>query len=122
CRVGHARLPPAGADLVLDVDPVFRPRFYDLVTQDGTPYDKIARLHGKDVLATTVVQTCVRYDESERCRFCSIESSLRSGTTIAVKTPAMLAEVAKAAWELDGVSQMVMTTGTSNGWDRGAKH
>lgn len=120
--VSQGRLTLDGADLGMDVEPVVRPRFYDLTTADGTPYDKIAKLHGKDVLATTVVQTCVRYDESERCRFCSIESSLRSGTTIAVKTPAMLAEVARAAWELDGVSQMVMTTGTSNGWDRGAKH
>jgi radical SAM protein (TIGR04043 family) len=30
--------------------------------------------------------------------------------------------VAEAAWRLDGVTQMVMTTGTSNGSDRGAKH
>ena len=120
--VRQGRLTLDGADLGMDVEPVTRPRFYDLTTADGTPYEKIAKLHGKDVLATTVVQTCVRYDESQRCRFCSIESSLRSGTTIAVKTPAMLAEVARAARDLDGVSQMVMTTGTSNGWDRGARH
>jgi radical SAM protein (TIGR04043 family) len=104
------------------VEPVRRPRFYDLRTAEGVAYDKIAKLHGKNVLATTVVQTCVRYDESERCRFCAIEASLDAGTTIAVKTPAMLAEVAEAAVRLDGVTHMVMTTGTSNGWDRGAKH
>ena len=34
----------------------------------------------------------------------------------------MLAEVAEAAVRLDGVTSMVMTTGTSNGGDRGAKH
>jgi radical SAM protein (TIGR04043 family) len=34
----------------------------------------------------------------------------------------MLAEVARAAVELDGVTQMVMTTGTSAGRDRGAAH
>ncbi|WOF23974.1 MSMEG_0568 family radical SAM protein [Microbacterium betulae] len=118
----RGRLTLDGADLGLDVSPVIRPRFYDLVTADGVSYDKIAKLHGKDVLATTVVQTCVRYDESERCRFCAIEASLDAGTTVAVKTPAMLAEVAEAAVRLDGVTQMVMTTGTSNGWDRGAKH
>jgi len=109
-------------DLGIDVAPVRRPRFYDLRTADGTPYEQIARLHGRNVLATTVVQTCVRYAEDQRCRFCAIEASLDAGATIAVKTPAMLAEVARAARDLDGVEQMVMTTGTSNGWDRGAKH
>ncbi|UMG93010.1 MSMEG_0568 family radical SAM protein [Nocardioides sp. TF02-7] len=99
-----------------------RPRFYDLSTADGVSYEKIARLHAADVLATTVVQTCSRYDEAERCRFCAIEESLRQGTTVAVKTPAMLAEVARAAVDLDGVRQMVMTTGTSTGRDRGATH
>ena len=75
-----------------------------------------------NVLATTVVQTCIRYDEDQRCRFCAIEESLRSGATTAVKRPAELAEVAEAAVRLDGVTQMVMTTGTSAGPDRGARH
>jgi radical SAM protein (TIGR04043 family) len=39
-----------------------------------------------------------------------------------VKRPAELAEVATAAVRLDGVRQMVMTTGTSAGTDRGARH
>ena len=43
------------------VEPVARPRFYDLTTADGVPYQQLARLHGADVLATTVVQTCIRY-------------------------------------------------------------
>lgn len=109
-------------DLGVEVDTVARPAFYDLTTADGVRYEQIARLHGDDVLATTVVQTCVRYGETDRCRFCAIEQSLRSGATTAVKTPAQLAEVAEAAVRLDGVTQMVMTTGTSNGRDRGARH
>ncbi|MEU4250248.1 MSMEG_0568 family radical SAM protein [Amycolatopsis sp. NPDC026612] len=109
-------------DLGLSVEPVLRPRFYDLSTSDGVPYRKIALLHGKDVLATTVVQTCVRYAEDQRCRFCTIEESLRSGSTVAAKTPQQLAEVAEAAVRLDGVRQMVMTTGTTSGPDRGARH
>ena len=120
--VSGGKLMLDGADLGLSVDPVARPRFYDLVTADGVRYEEVARLHGAKVLATTVVQTCMRYDEAERCRFCSIEESLRAGNTIAVKTPAMLAEVAEAAVRLDGVEQMVMTTGTSKGRDRGATH
>ncbi|HYH29521.1 MAG TPA: MSMEG_0568 family radical SAM protein [Pseudonocardia sp.] len=111
-----------GADLGLEAEPVRRPRFYDLATADGVPYDKLARLHGRDVLATTVVQTCIRYAEDQRCRFCAIEASLQAGSTTAVKSPAQLAEVAEAAVRLDGVRQMVMTTGTTNGRDRGARH
>jgi radical SAM protein (TIGR04043 family) len=111
-----------GEDAGVDVEVIDRPKFYDLQTADGVRYDKIARLHGRNVLATTVVQTCIRYGEDERCRFCSIEESLRSGATTAVKRPAELAEVAEAAVRLDGVQQMVMTTGTSAGPDRGARH
>jgi radical SAM protein (TIGR04043 family) len=111
-----------GADTGMGVEVVARPRFYDLTTADGIPYEKIARLHSANVLATTVVQTCSRYGADTRCRFCAIEASLTAGATIAVKTPAMLAEVARAAVELDGITQMVMTTGTSTGRDRGATH
>ena len=116
------RLLHDGTDLGVAVEPVLRPAFYDLTTADGVPYEQLARLHGSDVLATTVVQTCARYAEPTRCRFCAIEASLAAGSTTAVKTPAQLAEVAAAAVRLDGVTQMVMTTGTSTGRDRGARH
>jgi len=101
---------------------VDRPRFYDRTTADGVPYHQLARLHGVDVLATTVVQTCVRYGEGTRCRFCAIEASLADGATTRVKTPAQLAEVAVVAHRLDGVRQVVMTTGTSAAPDRGARY
>jgi radical SAM protein (TIGR04043 family) len=98
-----------------------RPRFYDLSTADGVPYNQIAVLHGRDVLATTVLQTCIRYESrAKTCKFCAIGQSLAAGRTIARKTPAQLAEVARAAVELDGVKHMVMTTGTPPGRDRGA--
>jgi radical SAM protein (TIGR04043 family) len=98
-----------------------RPRFYDLSTADGIPYSKIATLHGRDVLATTVLQTCIRYQSrTKTCQFCAIGQSLAAGRTVERKTPSQLAEVAKAAVELDGVNHMVMTTGTPPGNDRGA--
>ncbi|BFM38870.1 radical SAM domain protein [Synechocystis sp. LKSZ1] len=100
-----------------------RPRFYDLSTADGIPYWKIALLHSRDVLATTVLQTCMRYnDKATSCQFCAIGQSLEAGRTIARKTPAQLAEVAAAAVRLDGVRQLVMTTGTPNTNDRGAAY
>jgi radical SAM protein (TIGR04043 family) len=98
-----------------------QPRFYKLQTFDGVPYWKIAVLHGADVLATTVLQTCIRYTARETsCQFCAIGQSLAADRTIARKTPEQLAEVARAAVLLDGVRHMVMTTGTPNNSDRGA--
>ncbi len=97
------------------------PRFYRLQTFDGVPYQHIATLHGADVLATTILQTCIRFESRRKtCKFCAIGQSLAAGRTIAHKTPAQLAEVARAAVLLDGVKHMVMTTGTPPGSDRGA--
>ncbi|GLR71225.1 MSMEG_0568 family radical SAM protein [Agaribacter marinus] len=107
---------------ITDVTFAKDPKFYSLKTSDGTPYSHIATLHSTDVLATTVLQNCIRYGGiNKTCKFCSIEQSLAAGRTIAYKRPAQLAEVAKAAVELDGVKHMVMTTGTPSTPDRGAK-
>ena len=100
-----------------------RPRFYDLTTADGIPYPEIALLHGTDTLATTIVQACIRWnDEEDRCRFCGIGISLENKATIPVKTPAQLAEVTEAAVRLDGVRNLVMTMGTLNETDKGARY
>jgi radical SAM protein (TIGR04043 family) len=97
------------------------PRFYSFTTADGVPYWKIARLHADDVLATTVLQTCVRYGKRETsCQFCAIGRSLASKNTIAEKTPEQLAEVVAAAVALDGIKHVVLTTGTPPTPDRGA--
>ncbi|MDN5860095.1 MAG: MSMEG_0568 family radical SAM protein, partial [Pseudonocardia sp.] len=96
-----------------------RPRFYDLQTADGIPYHQIALLH-LDSLASTVVQTCNYWGNSDQCGFCGIGLSLAAGRTVAKKTPAMLAEVAVAAKELDGAVDATLTTGSSVAPDRGA--
>jgi radical SAM protein (TIGR04043 family) len=97
------------------------PKFYALSTAEGVPYWKIATLHAKDVLATTVLQTCTRYGNRDTsCQFCAIGQSLAKKATIAEKTPAQLAEVARAARDLDGVTHVVLTTGTPGTPDRGA--
>jgi radical SAM protein (TIGR04043 family) len=118
---GRSRIARDGVVLGEVTFPV-QPRFYGLKTEDGIPYSQIAVLHGRDVLATTVLQTCIRYQSrTKTCQFCAIGQSLAAGRTIERKTPAQLGEVAKAAVELDGVRHMVMTTGTPPGPDRGAK-
>jgi radical SAM protein (TIGR04043 family) len=118
--LGHSNISRDGVRLGSVTFPT-RPRFYDLSTADGIPYWKIAVLHSRDVLATTVLQSCIRYQSrTKTCQFCAIGQSLAAGRTIERKTPSQLAEVAKAAVELDGVKHMVMTTGTPSGHDRGA--
>lgn len=96
-----------------------RPRFYDLTTAEGVPYHQIALLH-LDSLASTVVQACNYWGNSDQCGFCGIGISLAAGNTIAKKTPEMLAEVAVAAKELDGAVDATLTTGSSVAPDRGA--
>ncbi|MTH78479.1 MSMEG_0568 family radical SAM protein [Paracoccus aestuariivivens] len=117
---GQSRILRDGAELARVRFPN-RPRFYDLKTADGIAYNQIAVLHSRDVLASTVLQTCIRYESRKKtCQFCSIGQSLAAGRTIAHKTPEQLAEVAAAAVALDGVKHMVLTTGTPAGKDRGA--
>ncbi len=96
-----------------------RPKCYELTTTDGIPYWKIALMH-LDSLASTVIQTCVYWGNEDQCHFCGIELSLEAGRTIPVKKPAQLAEVAKAAKELDGAVDVTLTTGTNNAPDKGA--
>ncbi len=98
-----------------------RPRYYDLTTEDGIPYWKIGLMH-LDSFASTVVQTCSYWGNSDQCAFCGIGLSLDLGRTIVKKTPAQLAEVALAAKELDGAVDATLTTGSSNGVDRGARY
>jgi radical SAM protein (TIGR04043 family) len=99
--------------------PFQRPRYYDMTTADGIPYWKIALLH-LDSLASTVIQTCAYWGNSDQCAFCGIGVTLANGRTIAKKTPEMLAEVAVAAKELDGVVDATLTTGTTATPDKGA--
>jgi radical SAM protein (TIGR04043 family) len=101
--------------------PAPRPRFYDLSTADGIPYSQIALLH-LDSLASTVLQTCTYWGTADQCRFCGIGVTLAAGRTIAKKTPAMLAEVAVAARDLDGAVDSTLTTGSTATPDRGAMY
>jgi radical SAM protein (TIGR04043 family) len=96
-----------------------RPRYYELSTTDGIPYWKIALLH-LDSLASTVIQSCAYWDTDDQCRFCGIELTLKAGSTVQVKRPEHLAEVAVAARDLDGAVDVTLTTGSTYGPDRGA--
>ena len=88
------------------------PKFYGMKTGQGIDLKRIALLHGKDCLATTVIQKCTHWNTSERCKFCGIELSLNDGRTLALKTPEQLAEVAEKALKYDGVKHVVLTSGS----------
>lgn len=119
---GGVALTHASGDQPRSVAVTREPAFYSLSTADGIPYRSIALLHGRDVLATTLLQTCIRFrDRSDSCQFCAIEQSLEDSRTIVRKTPEQVAEVTEAAVRLDGIQQLVMTTGTPNSDDRGAR-
>ena len=96
-----------------------RPKYYDLTTADGIPYSKIALMH-LDSMASTVLQTCAYWGNSDQCTFCGIGVTLAGGRTIAKKTPEMLAEVSVAARDLDGAVDATLTTGSTATPDRGA--
>ncbi len=99
---------------ITPINVVKEPNFYNSSTDDGIPYRKIALLHGKDCLATTVLQRCIHWKNSRRCSFCATETSLSNNGTIAEKTPSQLAEVARTARDLDGVTHVVLTSGTGD--------
>jgi len=110
-----------GTDRLASATLAARPRYYDLTTADGIPYHQIALLH-LDSVASTVLQTCAYWGNDDQCTFCGIGVTLAAGRTIAKKTPAMLAEVAMAAKELDGAVDATLTTGSTATPDRGAMY
>lgn len=110
-----------GATRLAEASLAPRPRYYDLTTADGIPYWHIALMH-LDSMASTVLQTCAYWGNSDQCRFCGIGVSLAAGRTIAKKTPAMLAEVSVAARDLDGAVDVTLTTGSTATPDRGAMY
>ncbi len=73
-------------------------------------------------MASTVLQTCAYWGNDDQCAFCGIGVTLAAGRTIAKKTPAMLAEVAVAARDLDGAVDATLTTGSTATPDRGAMY
>jgi len=98
-----------GRDLGM-VQIVPEPSFYRKQTTDGTLFKHIALLHGRDCLASTVLQRCSHWRSGRRCAFCGTEVSLDLKTTVAHKLPAQLAAVATAA-QAEGMTHVVLTSG-----------
>jgi len=97
---------------VCEVDIPREPQFYSRETGEGTPYRSIALLHGRDCLASTILQQCDYWGSPSGCAFCGIGLSLRDGKTLRIKKPDELAEVARTATE-EGVTHVTLTAGST---------
>ncbi len=106
-----------GAEPLVEVKPVPNPPFYEKTTSKGTPMRKIAVLHGKDCLASTVYSKCIHWLNGNKCKFCSIE--LWGDERIIQKDPQQLGEVAQEAFNEGVVKSVTLTSGTPPGQDRG---
>jgi len=95
-----------------------KPRFYEKTTSDGIPMRKIAAVHGKDCLASTIYSKCIHWRSDKQCRFCAIE--LGRSNRLMKKKPAQLAEAAEEAFQEGAVRHVTLTTGTPPTSDRGA--
>jgi len=101
-----------GEDTGLKVRLRPEPNYYDFKTEEGIPLWKIALLHGKDCIGTTLFQRCVYYGKEGGCKFCGIELSLNNGRTVPYKKPEDIYFTAKLAFEMDNVTHITITTGT----------
>lgn len=106
------------AQVLFEVKPIPKPEFHDKATSDYTPMKKIAVLHGKDCLASTVYSKCVYFSRRKQCRFCGIE--LGSKDRLIQKQPQQLGEVAEEAFKEGVAKHVTLTTGTPPSPDRGA--
>jgi len=88
-----------------------QPELYRYQTCSGNPYQKIALLHGRDCLASTVYQDCSYRRTGEQCHFCGIGLSLAGGSTVLFKEPADLAEVAGHAARTLQAAHVTLTCG-----------
>ncbi|HKZ93718.1 MAG TPA: MSMEG_0568 family radical SAM protein [Candidatus Bathyarchaeia archaeon] len=110
-----------GTEPLTKVKPVQEPLFYEKKTVDGTLMKKVAILHGKDCLASTVYSKCVHWQNAMQCKFCAIE--LGDSRRLVVKPPQLVAEVAEEALKEGAATHVTLTTGTpANSSDRGASH
>jgi radical SAM protein (TIGR04043 family) len=106
-------------DSSVQLEEVPKPAFYDMQTEDGVPYYKIALLHGPSCLATTVYQACTYWSTGDQCKYCTIPMSHLSGNTITEKNPEQMSEVVQAAESEGMLEHILLTTGTPESPDMG---
>jgi len=107
---------------VSSLQAIDRNEFYKQSTAAGTPYAKIALVHGDDCLASTLYQDCRYRGTAQQCHFCGIDLSLSSESTILYKPPSELAEVACHAATTGLVSHVTLTSGSREDEHSASEH
>ncbi len=95
------------------VEPMGNGKFTEHKTSMGVPMQKVGILHCPTTFATTLLQTCDFWQDERRCKFCGIELTLRDRSTVGFKNARSLVETISIAKELDGISNIVFTSGVA---------
>jgi len=88
-------------------------KFSEYKTSVGVSMQKMGILHCPTTFATTLLQTCDFWRDERRCQFCGIELTLKDRSTIGFKNAKSLVETIRLAKELDGISNIVFTSGVA---------
>ncbi len=107
---------------VCAVDFPERPAFYDLSTAEGVCFQKIALMHGRDCIASTIYQDCSYARSGIPCSFCGICLSAKDGQTIYEKNAHDIGTAAEKAHHCDGAMHVTLTTGARDDEDTEISH
>ncbi len=107
---------------MVEVSFPLKPKFYNLSTPTGIALEKIALLHGKDCLASTIYQDCCCFDQGTPCGFCGIGLSLKDKKTVKEKSCEDLGFAALKSKVLDQASHVTLTMGNRSEPEEGIKH
>ncbi len=88
-------------------------KFSEYKTSVGISMQKMGILHCPTTFATTLLQTCDFWRDETRCQFCGIELTLKDRSTVGFKNAKSLVETIRLAKELDGISNIVFTSGVA---------
>lgn len=88
-------------------------KFHGHETSAGIPMQRIGLLHCPTTFATTLLQTCDFWQDDRRCKFCGIELTLKDRSTVGFKNAKSLVETIRLAKELDGITNIVFTSGVA---------
>ncbi len=100
------------------------PKFYSDTSSEGIEFRKIALIHGNKTLATTIHQKCKYWRSNQQCKFCGIEFSLKTNSTIEKKSGQQIVEaINRAKIENSGYAQhLTLTIGTQENSDKGMEY
>jgi radical SAM protein (TIGR04043 family) len=98
---------------LVQVEPMGNAKFSEYKTSVGVSMQKMGILHCPTTFATTLLQTCDFWRDERRCQFCGIELTLKDRSTVGFKNAKSLVETIRLAKELDGISNIVFTSGVA---------